>query len=67
MIDLEDDVEGVYDKLPPAIVREQRVARARKLLGLNKPKQTPQGMLDTKYFLDLLQFVGITSKEQTKG
>ena len=24
-------------------------------------------MLDTKYFLDLLQFVGVTSKEQTKA
>ena len=43
-----------------------KLLKALEQAGLNKPKQTPQGMLETKYFLDLLQFVGVTSKDQTK-
>ena len=43
LIDLEEGIDtikdGWADKLSPVTVREQRVARAREVLGLNKPKQ----------------------------
>ena len=57
-----DEEEGIAGG-----VDSDKLLKSLEAAGLNKPKQTPQGMLDTKYFLDLLQFVGVTSKEQTKG
>ena len=37
-----------------------------KAAGLINPKKSPEGMLDKDYFLDLLRFVGIESKQETK-
>ena len=45
LVDLEDD-EGSIDTLSPVTVREQRVARARQFLGLNKPKQDRGDQVD---------------------
>ena len=37
-----------------------------KKAGLINPNKSPEGMLDKDYFLDLLRFVGIESKQETK-
>ena len=46
LIDLEEDNEGSDDNLSPFTVREQRVARARRFLGLHEPKHLRGDQVD---------------------